>query len=419
MAKQQDLRQRKTGNNKKNKSNDGAAVSKNAKAVAPKSTTIEVGLPKEETLLDIFFSHPLVRVAPFVLLPYIIYNLYYYVTLRHPEIISMATLGLIALRPAFQADDVRQVLILGPEMAENKYVTVGMASPLRLEIVLEGFDAQNYYCRDGTVSWFQLMRFLEPLTADSKNKEARFGAWKELCIDRNHTFIEMFHPKEYAPSECDSYYALHKWSDCWSKECLSLVKSLWACENDEVKACPQQFSRILHQVRHPMRSIETLKAGICPHPELQNSFLNVVAGFFPDRDWSSMPCLNAMAWYLVDFHHLLMKAREAGLVHGLFQIENTSPCEVAKMAGFVDEETALYAPNSKKTTRACRDDDVNVYAQSKDTFTKAKTENKGDAVLGLAPVVLKDFGDPNLATAVKDLIQKLGYAQEGDSEFLG
>ena len=131
-----------------------------------------------------------------------------------------------------------------------------------------------------------------------------------------------------------------------------------------------------------------------------------------------MPCLNAMAWYTVDFHKTLMGAREAGLVHGVFQIESTSPCEVASMAGFMDESTALYTPNAEKITRGCRELDGSLDAQSEDLFTRVKKTNKGDVIPGLTPVTLKDFDDSRLAKEVKNLVSVLGYAKEGDSEFL-
>lgn len=415
MTSQQNVRQRKKSNSQNNRKLKDEKASSNA-TEGREAATITVELPDEgDSLSKTFFGHPLVRVAPFVLLPYIIYHVIFFVTLRHPEVISGATLGLVSFRPAMAAGDARQVLILGPEIPENRFIAGGMASTLGLEIVHEAFDSHNYFCRDGSVSWFQLMRFMEPLNETVRNKEAQFGAWKELCIDRNHTVIQLFHPKEYSPSKCSAY---ENWSNCWAQECFSVIKSAWGCEADEMRDCPQTFSHILHQVRHPMRTIEALNASVCPYPSLKSSFLKVVAGFFPDRDWDSLPCLDAMAWYTVDFHKTMINAREAGLIHGAFQIENNSPCEVASMAGFMDESTALYIPNAEKTTRGCRELDGNLKAQSGDLFAQVKKENKGDVIPGMTPVVLKDLADSHLAKEVNSLVSALGYAKEGDSEFL-
>ncbi len=404
------LRQRK--NSKKEKIKEGEKISSSAKS---KMTTIAVGLPEDETLSQTFFKHPLVRVTPVVLLPYVIYQIIYFATLRHPEWVTNATLGLVPMRPSLGANDPRQVLILGPELAENRYISQGLAASLHLEIVNEAFDSQNYFCRDGSVSWFQFMRLMEPLAELSNNREAPFAAWKELCLDRNHTMMHLFHPKEYGPSKCSSY---ETWSHCWAQECFSNVKSIWACENDVNRDCPQKFVRILHQVRNPMHTIATLNATVCPHSKLATSLLNVIGGLFPDRDWKKMNCMDAMAWYTVDFHRKLIKAREAGYVHGMFQIETTSPCEVAHMAGFGDESSAMYPPNAEKITKACRDDDGNLDAMAQDFFDRVKKENKGDAIPGLTPVAMNDFDDPNLTKEIKKLVTALGYEKEGDSEFM-
>jgi len=339
----------------------------------------------------------------------------YVVRLRQPELVTTATLGMISLRPFQANEDPRQVLILGPEIPENRFVSVGMASPLQLEIVHEAFDTQNYFCRDGTVSWYQMMRFAEPLTEKSPNREVIFDAWKELCITRNHSVIELFHPREYRSSECRSY---DKWSKCWTNECLNLVKELWACESDQERKCPQEFAKTLHQVKHPLRTLETLNATICPHPALKDSFFKVVRGLFPNRDWSTLPCLDAMAWYTVDFHQTLIRLQDSGMVDASFQIETTSPCEVAALAGFSDESEVLYPPNIAKVARLCRDDDVdtgNPDALSSGTFQKVKEKNEGK-VHGLAQVSMNDFNDKRLAKGFKSLIEALGYS-EGGSEF--
>jgi hypothetical protein len=418
MPKKEGLRRRKD-KKEKDKKVQSQTVEKSKPTNTKTTTTVEVGLPTDETLKETFFKHHLVRVAPYVVIPYIIYQLIYFLTLRHPEYVSSGTLGLINQRPALKPHDVRQVLILGPEFPENRYVTAGMVSPLKLEIVYEAFDAYNYFCRDGSVSWYQLMRFMDPVVVQSQENNSTLAAWKELCMDRNHAMIKLFHPKEYGMTSCSSY---EKWSKCWAKECFNLVTNLWACEKDDTRDCPQRFSRILHQVRHPLRTIEALNASVCPNPQLKDSFMAVVRGFFPERDWKSMSCLNAMAWYTVDFHMLLIQAREEGTIHGMFQIENTSPCEVAALAGFQDPESSLYAPNVEKTTRLCRNDDVdrgNLDAMSQDLFAKVKTTNKGDDIPGLTPVSLHELaGDNRLAKDVQNLITLLGYDKEGDGEFL-
>jgi hypothetical protein len=414
MPDQSNLRQRKKASNKKKKQ---TTENENKVASVPPPSTTTDGDIEKETLLQTFLRHPLVRVTPYVLIPYLIYHAIFFVELRRPDIITKASLGLVTLRPALDAQDPRQVLILGAEAAENRYVMTGLAQPLKLEIVHEAFDADNYFCRDGSVSWFQILRFLEPLDspgADREAKRAQIDSWKELCVDRNHSFVELFHPKEYGPTECNAY---QKWSPCLSRKCLATVDSLWGCAWNANKECPQKFSKVLHQVRHPIRTIEMLKATVCPTPKLKGSFLRLVSGWFPHRDWSRLSCSEAMGWYVVDFHTTLIKARDAGLVDGIFQIERASPCEVASQAGFLDAfSTTAYQPNVKRTTKVCHDEKFND-AQSPDTFAKVKEKN-GVKIPGLVTVTLEEFGDAALVKALTNLISNLGYDGDQDSEFV-
>jgi hypothetical protein len=262
------------------------------------------------------------------------------------------------------------------------------------------------------------MRFMEPVL-DATKKQETLAAWKELCLDRNHSMIEVFHPKDYSSSQCSSF---EKWSSCWTQECLKVVKSVWGCETDPTRPCPQQFSRILHQIRHPMSTIATLNTTICPDTKLQRAFLNVVAGFFPYRLWHEMSCLEAMGWYTLDFHQTLIKAREAGYIHGMFQAETVSPCEVASLSGFADGESALYHPNVEKFVKACRDDDENhvgnMDALEQDLLVKVKKQNKGVVIPGVNPVTLQDLGDARLSQEIQNLVAVLDYEKEEDAEFV-
>jgi hypothetical protein len=130
----------------------------------------------------------------------------------------------------------------------------------------------------------------------------------------------------------------------------------------------------------------------------------------------------------VDFSNTLIKAREEGLIDGTFQIERTSPCEVASQAGFMQSVTAVYEPNAKKTSDLCHGEKPDKNAQSPDSFTKIKEEN-GVKIAGLGTMTLEDFeggkhgnqlppGDRTLLEKVKELVSNLGYDQEEDSEFL-
>ena len=428
MPEQNSIRRRKKTNKKKK----GTEKKEEDVVKSPKKASRKDN--EDETLLQAFLGHPLIRFGPLVLFAYLMYHGQYYIRLRHPEILAQGTLGLINLRPAVTPQDERQVLILGAEMADTQYVATGMADALNLEITSEAFDAQNYFCRDGTASWFNIMRFLQPLNVAARidgefsdaDKLAQVDTFKEMCVDRSNTFVQVFHPKFYAPSQNCSVGG--KWSNCWAKECVEQITSMWGCAWKDEEPCPLQFSRVLHQVRHPIRTIEMLNATLCEDEQLKSPFMKLVKGWFTGRDWDNLSCLETMAWYEIDFHNTLIRAREAGLVDGVFQVETTSPCEVAAQAGFLNEYSAVYGPNVPKTSKKCDGSKPEAKQQSKDTFAKVKEENAPN-VAAFERLSYKDFeggrhgsqredGDMTLVEDLKKLVSDLGYDGDTDVEFL-
>jgi len=338
---------------------------------------------KDQTLASVFFNHPLVRVAQFILLPYLIFQGLNWVSLQHPEWVEHATGGLLQFRPAVGTFEERQVLILSASVANNKRLANSLSDTLQLEIAHETFDSLHYFCRDGSVSWYQGMRFLAFARNENEKKpgredesemtKKRIETFKELCVDRNSSLVsQFFHPKYYvASTECSSR---DTWSNCWSRECLLTVQSLWECESPENEiSCIPPFRKILHATRFPLATIEDLNKTYCNFESIQSSFLGVVSGFFPHRDWSGMSsCLEAVSWYVFDFETTMLRARkQGGAIDGMFALESTSPCEVASMAGFTDPTNALYSPHLERLTKICHVTEI-----ESDEEVDKKTEEK-------------------------------------------
>jgi hypothetical protein len=426
MVEQNELRQRKKNKNSKKRSTDNTAKEEKAKSgkkqPAPDATDKDTEF-ENENLVQTFLRHPLVKVAPFILIPYVMYHFLYFIHLKRPDIIADGTFGLIPMRPAIKSFEERQVLIIGSEVIENRNIVAGLKDTLKLEIVNEAFDAENYFCRDGSVSWFQIIRFLQPLESsigeDEFVKSSTLKLWDELCLNRTDAIVSIFHPRNYGKNDCSAY---SQWSNCWARECLGVVNSQWGCAWNG--SCEPSFARVLHQVRHPIRTIERLNSTFCPNEQWREPFIDLVSAWFPKHDWSTFSCLESMAWYVAEFHNTLLKARDAGLLHGIFQIERTSPCEVASQAGFL---APLYEPNSEKISNICHNDEgdntASKAALSSDAFSVTKVESDGKKL------TLEDFhggnhdskgeaGDTGLADVLKELVSKLGYDGEGNSEFL-
>jgi hypothetical protein len=272
----------------------------------------------------------------------------------------------------------------------------------------------------------------------------RVDAFKEICFDRNSSMAKIFHPKLYAPSDCSSYAS---WSNCWSRECLQTISALWECGTREQSAktssngnastnqCSPPFRRILHQTRYPLDSIEIFNSTICASEKFKANFFTIVAGFFPYRDWGEMSCLDAVSWYTYDFESTLLRARkDSHLVDGMFPIESTSPCEVASMAGFVeDRSNAVDDATAARLSKICHgpneDDDKNVIfksndkkdgkANSKDIFVPRQskmTASKVKTSLTWEDMERELGGNRKLVQLLKSLTEQLGYSGQQRNE---
>ena len=162
----------------------------------------------EESLWQTFRSHPLIRVIPFVLIPYVLYHGFFFFQLQHPEYLGSS------LRPAVGLTDERQFLIVGTMSSGLIQVARTLFDDFGLEVVTEASDTSWFFARDGTVSWFHGTRFL-PRTR--RTVETTLGS---LCV--NYTDRQMgFHPSSYrSNSKCSTR---SKWDRCWAKECLYLL----------------------------------------------------------------------------------------------------------------------------------------------------------------------------------------------------
>ena len=234
------VRQRR-GGKKKRKTNQDA-----------KPPTEEPTPPEEETMWQTLKGHPLVMVIPVVLVPYTLYLSFLYFQLQRPDIISAVTLGMIQLRPAISVTDERQMLIVGTMSSGTVQVASDLQETLKLEVGHETSDAEWSFVRDGTVSWFHGIRFLET-SRDPKDMVLR---WARLCT--NYTKLMGFHPNMYKSSECSSRV---EWSKCWSKQCLNVLRTEWGCA--ESTSCETPFRTTLLQLRHPLRTMESLVTKFC------------------------------------------------------------------------------------------------------------------------------------------------------------
>lgn len=335
----------------------------------------------ERTLSQIFWEHPLIVVLPFVLIPYLLYNAYLYVVLQRPELAS----PLYSLRPALKVSEPRQVLIVGTMSSGTTQVAHELHSNFALEVQHEVSDSTTYFCRDGTVSWFHGIRFLPPPEEEPVLRMAK------LCV--NFTNNMGFHPRMYAAQPCSSW---KPWSSCWMKSCFQLLRNEWGCSRRQ--DCETPFAVTLLQVRHPMHTMESLAAKFCTansttvHP----SFETFVGALFSVQNLNS--CLEWVATYVLEYNEAMLLAHQQGTIDHWYRVEETSPCQVVALAGFLNNSNLLYSPNRDKVTLKCRDEQLQQPMVSTQYHVNKQVN-----------LTLSDF-PKGYVERIQNLVRTLGYA---------
>ena len=422
MAKKPEIRQRRSAK-KKESSSKSTKTSKQTPAPAAKPTS--EADDKSETLWETFSNHPLTVAGLIILIPYMSFHCFYYFSLKRPDFLQTATLGLVSLRPAVHLSDTRPLLIVGSMGSGTRAVSAGLSQILDLEMAHESTDAEAYFTRDGTVSSWLGLRF-QPRPAPT---DPLFGTvLTKLCLNRTSS---IFHPKFYRPSNCS---LRQKWSDCWKQECIKLVGKEWGCalvedSDDPTKnTCLPPFGRILHQVQHPVQAIQELMAKVCPgaRDRTPHPGFSQLAGPFIDKEYGS--CLEIVSWYVINFSTTMIKAQHAGYVHGMYQYENVTLCDIVNLGGFFEisepefassdkgngVNSVVYPPVEAKLVKKCHEQQQE---EEKNESTDATTllprlASLQDERRKLLSYTWDDFsaaGGEALKNALRDLCTTLGY----------
>ncbi|KAI2510075.1 hypothetical protein MHU86_4369 [Fragilaria crotonensis] len=357
---------------------------------------------EEESLWQTFTSHPLIKVMPIVLVPYLLFHAYFFIRLQHPEY-----LGVGWLRPAVGLTEERQFLIVGTMSSGIDHVAKELVQNFQgLEVIPEASDAWWYFARDGTVSWFHGIRFLRP--PKTLEPVANF------CF--NFTGHMGFHPTNYrSNSGCSSR---SKWDRCWAKECILLVDREWGCavgSNDELfgKSCETPFRKTLHQVRHPLRTVESLVTKFCVggiDGQLDPDFLKFMLPLFTSLSEQDS-CIEAAVKYVLEYTLAMLDARKKGLIAGMYQIETATPCDIVEMAGLTTPNDVVYAPNLEKVATICSQP----FHKAKSPMEPKVNEKKKKARVSLewkdlrGGVHRSNRTDDDLGDALKALTLQLGY----------
>ena len=312
------------------------------------------------------------------------------------------------------------------------------------EVGHESSNTMYDFVRDGTVSWFHGVRFF-----DVEQKEQMV---ESLCSDPFYSNMG-FHPKMFQPSKVQcSPPMLHKevWNECWMRECRTLLNSEIGCSllrdisesmssTNQNTTCLTPFQTTLHQVRNPLRTIESLVVKYCIggiSGNVQPAFLKFTSSLFPDtsHSFSLDSCVEIAAEYLVRYSQELIRARvDDGVIDDFFRIEESSICDIAKMGGFLDGDTVSYPPTYAKVQNVCSQRDVKDDMSRKDSHeegsstkieNKRNRVNKGRVKLGWKNLhgglygSVRKTGDDTLEKQVRQLFRDLGYDENLESDYI-
>ena len=367
------------------------------------------------TLKNFASDFPLISATLTVGIPYGLYLLYFVILLQHPHRVP-----LLRLRPGILDTTPRQVLIVGTMGAGTTQVSHELKEKLGgLEIEHEVADASWHFARDGTVSWFHGIRFF-----DSEIKVL------ELC-DQAVVKNMGFHPRMYTANTTCSHREV--WSNCWERECLRRVLKEWNCARRQKCETPFQYN--LWQLRNPMRTIESLVTKFCQGSSLDTgvihpTFTHLTKALFPQlaSDIEGASCIEAVATYVVEYSRVMLIALEEGILDAAYAVETASPCQVAKLAGLLDETTTVYAPNFRKVQAYCGTETTDpALPQPKDKpFVKEKNRrNVGIVSFGWADLrggvhnSSRPVGDTRIEDMVKELYRDLSAYYDVEEESSG
>jgi len=402
-------------------SSEPSTVASPSKSDSKRQKTAATAPPAEK-----IHKNPLFVITAVILIPYALWNAYLYVFLQNPELISFLY---PTIRPAVKLHDTRQLLIVGTISSGTSQVAKDLKNNLGLEIGHENAEASWSFVRDGTVSWFHGIRYI-PRPGIDVNVKTNNNAGKE---NNNTTFLTQvkylcrelqpqmgFHPFMFRDGKCS---LRQSWGDCWRDECEDIVKQEWGCglrnTSDKRDDCETPFYKVLHQVRQPLRTIESLVAKFCIggiEGKVQPSFLIFANALFPQHKFGEMSCIEAAGYYVDEYNSAIGKARELGLVDDYFQVEEATPCQIANAAGFMDlDSDSVYTPSRDRVLKVCTGESIDGAANQLMTSTENRYNTglvslRWDDLLGGKHGSRKKSGDEDLQKRIKRLTQTLGYS---------
>ncbi len=377
-----------------------------------------------------------------IAVPYILHVAYLFVYLQRPEWLPHIFTPKIQ-RPSFKVADARQALIVGTMSSGTTQMAHDLSSKLGLEIGHENSETKWSFVRDGTVSWFHGIRFLPRPGIDDTNASVDIviplpsmgdngtaPATETVTIEGEKLFKFVvnvmcrelhpnmgFHPFMFRDNGCS---LRQSWEGCWKEECKNLLEEEWGCALKESQSsCTTPYHKILHQVRNPLKTVESLVTKFCIDGidgEVQQPFVVYASALFPKHKFKTLSCVEASGYYVYEYNRAILNAVKNGLVDTTFHVEGSTPCQIAEMAGFFDP------PAEEKYQQQIRDHLLEVCSEeslmsegnkpmvsTKNKYNEGQVSLEWDDLLGGRHGSQKKEGDRDLQQRLQEIAKELGY----------
>ena len=380
-----------------------------------------------------------------IMLPYALYNGYLFVFLQRPEWLAMVAPSKWILRPSFSVSDARQVLIVGTQSSGTTQVADDLANKLGLEIGHENSETKWSFVRDGTVSWFHGIRFLQrpgiddsgasldlvftlPPTNNQSQTEEEATTTVTLEGERLFRYVvnlicrELrpnmgFHPFMFRDNgECSLQ---NSWGRCWKDECTNLLEQEWGCalkDEGELASCTTPYHKTLLQFRNPLSTVQSLATKFCiggVEGDVQLPFVVFASALFPNHDFSKLSCIEASGYYVYEYNRAVLTAAKNGLVDATYPVEGATPCQIARLAGFFDPSQEGYQQQiTDHLLNLCSNEEAEVnqpMVSTKNKYNEGQLSLEWDDLLGGMHGSKKNEGDRDLQERLQRMTKELGY----------
>jgi hypothetical protein len=320
---------------------------------------------------------------------------------------------------------------------ENNMATT-LTRELGLEIGYQNSDSSWNFVRDGTVSWIHGLRYFDrigKISTNSSNGSTDLAfEEKVLHLCRLKWALTYDSRDRYGfeqtvfGSDADFNNCSFLNPDsrrCQLPVCEAAIKKEYGCalnsntEEEEHTTCDMMpFRTTLLQTRQPWHIVQSMVGRYCWKKEaVQENMpsslealltaLEMIPAIDPggdntiddsvadssnnDNDNSTASivpkaghCVNQFIDYVTGYYNTLLdnsnnatstSNRSSNNMVKIFKIEEASPCEVAELAGLLDPETTVYAPNHEKIKRKCAA--LELSSDALDARTDVATAGKG------------------------------------------